>query len=331
MPLVKSTDDDAFVEEVRAVMDDHCRRKREHTSAMIEEYLRRREKQFEDKVRHEIACQEEKARQEKHAHEDATAKVLERLSRAHAQLARVANNLGGLNSSRIQQRYFHRWLHIRAYRRETRGREAQYRLLLSRLSAFHCFGQWRLFVAARREHRQQVRQTKRFNTREKELLQRVDGLTGELDVEKRRSEELDEKLKEAFVRGISALNREAFQALRGDQSEGDIAAIEEILGKSTTQRSSAAASPRKTEVGQTEAPARKESGSGICPVHMLDAERNFYHRCYAPSTCEYGPRKAANAASSHTPFYVRVDSKGVPSYNAGPVIKTQSTRTTGRR
>lgn len=55
---------------------------------------------------------------------------------------------------------------------------------------------------------------------------------------------------------------------------------------------------------------------GICPVHNVDQDGNFYHKCYAKN------RPRAHHVSTHTPFIVRVDpNQGIPVGAAAPVKK----------
>ncbi|CCW66904.1 unnamed protein product [Phytomonas sp. Hart1] len=340
MSLLRSTGDGAFVAEVRAAMEDHGRLGAAQTSAMIEAYLQSREAQMEAQLRQEIAGEAEKAQREREGHDRAREKVLAKLSMVQQTLAQTANGMGNLRKVGILHCFFHRWLEIRRDRQVRLEQLAQFRLYSSQLAASRCFQRWRFLALRRRVQQQQARQKKKWTTHEKALTQKMEDLTRELEAEKHRNAELDGKLRESFLRGVSALNREAFQVLRGEKSDHDIAVIEEILGKELGKSSTTIEGPPPATVSPVEGPRRAERGpasgpslasSGVCPVHRVDNERNFYHRCYAPSTCEYGPPKAANDSAPRMPFHVRIDNTQVPSYNAGPRIRTLPAKTSGRR
>lgn len=358
MPLTVATDDAAFVAEVSHEMDEQCRRNREHNTAMIEEYLRRRLQISEEQMKAKLVEQETRMeatfapiRREKDA-------LAQKLDRTQRQLSNFAGALERAKSALLTERYFNMWTSFRLKRQENR-QKAELLAQTNRVrQVYHYYLEWRLLTSKQQQRRRGEAKAKELRCQLEELNGQIDVFKEQLTAERRRSEEMEDRLKDAFVRGVSALNREAVHALHGARSDVDVAAIEDILSKTGgSRRHSMVAQVTDSGVsnsGQGKDPSILDDGcctpatisgisnlQGICPVHHIDPDRNFYHRCYAPGSCAYGPaeneKDAAGAAAvpKRTPFVVHGNLDAVPNYVAGPQLrivpsKTKPTTSFGR-
>jgi len=210
--------------------------------------------------------------------------------------------------------------------------------------------QWRLIAADRRHKRTANQELLQCRRREEALHGQIDVFKEELQHAHTANEEIEKKLKAAFVKGVCALNREAVFALREGDSVGearpdgsggdDVAAIEEILTRDHSRRHSSTglATPSASfglDMGGVHNPKLSKTActSGVCPVHHVDHDGNYFHRCYAPRSCEYAPGIAgleydpARSASSnpsrrtHQPIIVHADPKAARRYDAGPPLR----------
>lgn len=325
MPLVNAENDESFVLEVGDAVRESCTRTNDHICAMIEEYLRRRIA----KVRSEM----EEARDTQIAQMNAALSAVEAEKAAeqegHAsarrQLAKAAEALQHKDARMRLQHCFFNWKRGVEWRRERRRLANEAGRHQERLSIFHAYAQWRLFATARRNARLEAAELAKRDRREEELLQQLAASTKLLAEEREKNEALNEKLKEAFVRGMCALNREAVQVLHGadEKQEDDVEAIAEILSRDSHSRKLSTPQAKREE-GSSPSSGHNHS---ICPVHQVDQDGYFYHRCYAPGYCvydEHRPRSrtppssssASASAGPPTPFVVRADPRAVRNFNA---------------
>jgi hypothetical protein len=326
MSLVKAESDGSFVSEVSEEVHTSCARLNEHVCAMIEEYLRRRVEQVRCEMRQECDIQIGQVEKELAiAVAEKSAEVAQRAS-VSKQLAEAADVLPRKDSRARMLNCFLSWRRGVERRREHRLLAEEANRHRERLVVFHAYSQWRLFAAARRSAHLEAAELHQRDCREEELLGQIDVYRNLLEEEHKKNEIMNEKLKEAFVRGMCALNREAVQALHGsdDEQQDDVEAIAAILSRDSHSRK--LSTPRGKAEDYTQPGAQHCS---ICPVHQVDQNGYFYHRCFAPGYCEYDnhhprshtPPSSSNVSSTPpSPFVVRADPRAVRSFNAGSSV-----------
>lgn len=310
---MKAVNDADFVAEVAQNVEEECTRMNSHVSCMIEEYLRRRVQQVREDLEgmHNIRTEELKSMLEDSVTQKS--RVEENQKGTVLQLTKVLCTLAHSGERTRTAQLYHGW---RSWTSQRRARRLIAEVQLSKvnaLSVFRSFTQWRLYSAARRQVHERAKQLRVRDCREQELLGQIEIYQKQLAAERERCASLDEKLKEAFLRGMCALNREAVQALHGADDGGheeDVEAIAEILTRDS-QSHRASAVQASNESMQREV-------DGICPVHHLDHSGNFYHRCFAPDTCAYRSEQRSSpppppSSPPHAPFLVRADVRNASS------------------
>lgn len=324
MSLVKAENDDSFVAEVAGEVQASCKGMNEHVSAMIKEYLQRRVEQARRDAQQECNVQVEQIKQTVATAESERAAAEERCAFVKKQLAEAAETLHRKDARLRLLGCFLSWKRGVERRRE-QCRLAEESSRRGRcLAVYQAYLQWRLFAAVRRGTNVEADELKKRESREQELLGQLGAYRELLKTEQAKNETLNEKLKEAFVRGMSALNREAVQVLHGSddkQGDDDVEAIAEILSRSGHSQK-LSTSRDKTE-SMTHSSAQHQS---ICPVHQVDRSGHFYHRCYAPGYCEYyarhsrsrtPPSLSSESPALPSPFVVRADPQAVRNFDAG--------------
>lgn len=355
MPLVNATDDNAFVTEVSEEMDVQARRGREHTAAMIDEYLRRRLAAADEHLAAALSAQEARLRAEFSVVQAGRDGLLAELAASRAQLLRAADAMGRAADAAVARRCLAGWTAHAQRRRADQQRAALEAARTADCHTFRAYLKWRLQAAERRQRQASDKEARQLRCTAAELSGQIEVYREELAAERERGAAADERLRAAFVRGVSALNREAVQVLRGGEggggepAEGDVAAIEEILSRDAATPSAAggAANARSHRgfsssghfgIGAATAAAGAASGhrhqqdDAICPVHHTDAENNFYHRCYAPQSCDYSyPHHHHHRAGDRSvrvapqPFVVRAEPfSNTPSLVVTPASKPAS-------
>lgn len=338
-----SASDTEFVGEVSAHLAQEAERVRTDTAAHIEDYLRRRGQEMREAAELECAHRVAEVQTELWAAAAARDTATSVQQRRSGQLARAQGQAAATAALRCR---FDTWRRWRDGRREACERAALCALFISRQSLYHFFLQWRLFAAARRQTAAQQEEGRRQRGRESELLGQLEAYRAALEKERRRNDELDGRLREAFVKGMTALNREAVSALRGSTAEEDAAAIHDILtgkssllGKSSSSASSEPPPPpsqpladpqrhSRSSFARHQAPAATAPApADVCPVHHTDAAGRYFHPCYDARHCPYGPQASADSSitsgggsSAHQAFVVRADSRSVRSYDAGAPV-----------
>ncbi|CBZ26121.1 conserved hypothetical protein [Leishmania mexicana MHOM/GT/2001/U1103] len=324
MPLVKAETDESFVAEVAENVGGACARMNDHISIMIEEYLRRRTQQVRDDAKQELdaVCKQ----LERRIADAEAAKAAEeaRHHKKKAQVMQAAVELQQMHANLHLERLFHIWRRCADVRRERRRLAEEAHVYIGRLSLFHAYMQWRLFAAALRQKRLEAKEAHKRDCREQELLGQIEGYQRQLEEERAKDASLNEKLKEAFLRGMCALNREAVHVLHGSEEnqDADVEAIAEILSRESHSRH------RSVTPGHMDSSTPSNlHAHGVCPVHHIDAKGNFYHPCFSPGHCEYdrhsgsrAPVSAAVPPSASGPFVVRADPKSARSIDSSPPV-----------
>ncbi|KAG5464103.1 hypothetical protein LSCM1_00283 [Leishmania martiniquensis] len=324
MPLVRAETDVSFVAEVAENVGDACARMSDHVSAMIEEYLRRRTQQVRDDARKELDAVRLQLEQRIADAEAAKAVEGERHQKAKDRVVRVAMALQKMSVKLHLTRLFHTWQHCAGVRRERRRLAEEVHVFIGKLALFHSYTKWRLLAEARRQNRLEAKESHKRDCREQELLGQIEGYQKQLEEERAKDAHLNEKLKEAFLRGMCALNREAVHVLHGSEGneDEDVEAIAEILsGESHSRRRSV------TPVCLDSFAPSNAHTQVICPVHHVDAKGSFYHPCFSPGYCEYDRRPASCAPmssgappSASAPFVVRADPQSAHSLDSSPSV-----------
>lgn len=321
MPLASAEADASFVAEVSGEIRTSCTRMNEQVSSMIEEYLRRRIESVRQEVQQQCDVQLEQMKLRLESIEGEKSVVEGQHASVKHQLAEAAELLRVRCSRTRMLGCFLSWKRDAERRREQRCLAAQSNQRRERLAAFHCYCQWRLFSAARRSAHLEAAALHARDCREQDLQEELKNSQIMLRDEQEKNAKLSEDLKEAFVRGMCALNREAVQVLHGssETQDGDVEAIAEILSRDGHSRRQSAA-PANAEDSMQSIGQR----SSICPVHQVDRSGHFYHRCFAPGHCDYAdhcPRSRTPPSSDVSPappapFIVRADPQSVRSFNA---------------
>ncbi|KPA81227.1 hypothetical protein ABB37_03647 [Leptomonas pyrrhocoris] len=322
MPLVSAENDESFVAEVADEVRATSTRMNEHVCAMLEEYLHRRLGQVRCEMQRECDRQIEHAREEIAAVQAEKAAEEKRHASAKKQLAEAAKALQQRGATAQLLACFVNWMRAVELHKERRRLAEEANRHQERSTTFQRYLQWRLFAAARRSAHLAAVELHERDCREQELQGQIDVYQKTLREEQENNETLNEKLKEAFVRGMCALNREAVQVLHGadDKQEDDVEAIAEILSRDSPSR--------RISIPQNKTEDTPHSNThqhpSICPVHQVDRSGQFYHRCFAPGYCSYDdrrPRSRTPPSSSVSsapppPFVVRADPRAVRSFNA---------------
>ncbi|KAK7199990.1 hypothetical protein NESM_000048000 [Novymonas esmeraldas] len=324
MPLVEAVTDDAFVAEVAEEVSTTCARMNDHVSAMIEEYLRRRVQQVRDSAKQELEVVRQQLEQRIATAEAGKAVEEEQHLRTKARVAQFADTMQRAHTRVHVERAFLTWQRCADLRRARRRMSEELLARTERLGVFRTYVQWRLLAAARRQRRLEVSESQRRGCREQELLGQIEVYQRQLEEERANNVSLSEKLKDAFVRGVCALNREAVQVLHGSEEnqDEDVEAIAEIL------RSESHSRHRSVTPGHVDSSTLSHAHPhGVCPAHLVDSRGVFYHPCYAPGYCEYDrrpqPRPQASsdaAAAAATPFVVRGDLQSTRTVDSGPLV-----------
>lgn len=329
MPLVNAESDESFVGEVADEVRATCTRMNEHVSAMIEEYLRRRVEQVRQEVQQECDAQLDQMRLKITIAEGARATEESRYASLKLRLSDTAEALQQKDAKVRMQGFFLSWRCGAERRRERRRLAEEADRHRERLAAFQCYSQWRLFAGARRSAYLEAQELHKRDCREQELLGQLDVFQKLLRDEQEKNLKLNEDLKEAFVRGMCALNREAVQVLHGadESQEDDVEAIADILSRDTHSRR--LSTPQVKAEDSTRSTTQHQS---ICPVHQVDRSGHFYHRCFAPGHCEYtqyrphscSPPSSNVSPAPPSPFVVRADPRAVRSFNAGSAVPART-------
>ncbi|KAG5488675.1 hypothetical protein JIQ42_00289 [Leishmania sp. Namibia] len=324
MPLVRAETDVSFVAEVAENVGGACARMSDHVSAMIEEYLRRRTQQVRDDAKQELDAVRRQLERRIADVEAAKAAEEECHHKTKARVMQAAVALQQMSAKLHLTRLFHTWQHCSDVRRERRRLAEEAHAHIGKLALFHAYTQWRLLAAARRQNRREAKESHRRDCREQELLGQIEGYQKQLEEERAKDADLNEKLKEAFLRGMCALNREAVHVLHGSEGneDEDVEAIAEILSRESHSRRRSV-----TPVRMDSSNPSNTHTHAICPVHHVDAKGSFYHPCFSPGYCEYDRRPASSAPvssgappSASAPFVVRADPKSARSLDSGPLI-----------
>ncbi|GET93347.1 hypothetical protein, conserved [Leishmania tarentolae] len=324
MPLVKASTDEGFVAEVAESVGGTCARMNDHISAMIEEYLRRRTQQVRDDAKQELdAVREQLERRISDAEASKEAEE-ERHHKKKAQVMQAAVELQKMHEKIHLQCLFHVWRRCADVRRERQRLAQEAHVRIVRLGLFHAYMQWRLFAASLRQKRLEAKEAHKRDCREQELLGQIEEYQRQLEEKRAKDASLNENLKEAFVRGMCALNREAVHVLHGSEEnqDADVEAIAEILSRESHSRHRSVTPGHMDSSTLSNAPTH-----GICPVHHIDAKGNFYHPCFSPGHCEYdrysasrAPVSSAAPPSASGPFVVRADPQSARSIDTNPPV-----------
>ncbi|EPY22471.1 hypothetical protein AGDE_13299 [Angomonas deanei] len=297
---------------------------------MVAEYLSRREKEIESRVRLECAAELTKERellvQERQKNTDL------RLSNEKLTIAlhRLAEALGRANKCYMALRCWKDWEAFTRCEKIASLQDTLEQEYVDRQRAAAVVARWREVAAAARERRRAENSAREALLREEELKGEIEALKEALRKESEARRTVEDKSKADLVKSVAALNREAILSLKGEDGEDDAAAIEEILSShspvsrksSTMLEQSQGASGRLDSRGSLRGSRAVEGASSppFCPVHGVDEEGNFYHKCYNPNACAYGP--SSTRQREFEPFVVeaqhasRTVSAGVPSYRA---------------
>ncbi|KPI84172.1 hypothetical protein ABL78_6778 [Leptomonas seymouri] len=329
MPLVKAEDDGSFIVELADEVRASCERMNKHTCDMVEEYLHRRLEQVRGELERECSLQIEEMKQRVAAVEAEKSAEVKQHASAKRQLSNAAEALRQRSTRMHLLCRFLRW------RRDVEGCRERRRLAeeanrhRERLAVFHMYSQWRLFAAARRSAHLEAVELRKRDLREQELLEQVNGHRKFLQEEKEKNAALSEELKEAFVRGMCSLNREAVQVLHGadGNQDDDVEAIAEILCRDNPSRRLSISQNKMEDSTQFSAYQQPS----ICPVHQVDCNGHVYHRCFAPGYCAYDDhhqrsRTPPSSSFSHgppSPFVVRADPRSVRNFNATSSVPVQ--------
>ncbi|CAJ1037949.1 hypothetical protein Q4I32_007994 [Leishmania shawi] len=324
MPLVKAETDERFVAEVAQSVDGACARMNDHVSGMIEEYLRRRIQQVHDDAKEELDVVRKQLERRIADAEAAKAAEEERHQKTKTQVAQAAVALQQMQAKLHLKPLFHTWRRCADVHRERRRLAVEAHIHIGRLGMFHAYTQWRLFAAACRQNRLEAKEMHKRDCREQELLGQIEEYQRQLEVEREKDSRLSEKLKEAFVRGMCALNREAVHVLHGSEEnqDEDVEAIAEILSRESNSRHRSVA-----PVHMDSSIPSNMHAHDVCPVHHVDARGNFYHPCFALGYCEYDRRQASRSPvssgappSASGPFVVCADLQTARSIDSGPLV-----------
>ncbi|KAG5490149.1 hypothetical protein JKF63_00268 [Porcisia hertigi] len=324
MPLVKAETDEGFVAEVAEEVSTACTRMNSHVSVMIEEYLRRRTQQIRDDAQQALDTVRQQLEGGIADAEAERAAEKERYQKMKARVLQVTVRMQEIHAKHHLTRAFHTWWRCADLRRARRRLAEKVQAHLVRLGLFHVYTQWRVFAATRHQSRLSSHMAHKSDCREQELIGQIEGYQKQLEEERSNNSSLKEKLKEAFVRGMCALNREAANVLhssKGGQEE-DVEAIAEILSHESHSRHH----PVTPGHADNAIPSHTHAHS-ICPVHHVDPRGNYYHPCFAPGYCEYGRRPTPSAAvssgtlpSASGPSVVRADPQSARSIDSSPLV-----------
>ncbi|EPY27450.1 hypothetical protein STCU_05745 [Strigomonas culicis] len=304
---------------------------------MIEEYLRRRTQKIEETVRAEMSAAFAVEQQAWEAERQRARQVAARAERLQHQVLRAAEVLENQSIRITGILAFRKWMSSATERRALREKAAVAEGHARALLMCRAATRWRLFTVAAQEQKRHQAELQASACQHEELRGEVEQLHREIARLQEEKDGAEAKLKAAFMKGMVALNREAAQALHSGEPDGiNEASVEELLGgtpsrtpsqvmlHSGTGKSPALSDgnartsmrdkyPLFTGADGHAADARRVPAvfpvPGVCPVHNIDEDGRFYHKCYAPDSCYYGPRGATRESD---PFEVRADPRKAP-------------------
>lgn len=231
-----SPDDEAFVYSVGRFMNEDFKLLQENVENRIEEYLRRRVLTLTSvwkKEKEMLQAQHDEVLQQ----QKEIASALEiRCSQLLVNQRQCANKLCRVREENAMTRCFEKWKQWAVCRAQQKLEIEKIRNRNERFLLHQIWGRWRLSSAAKLLRK---RQEVLMRSRERKLLSESTQLRNKLEETELRQKEADEQTKTAFVRGVSALNREALQVLRGTTGEDEAEAIESILRGDPTFSSAA--------------------------------------------------------------------------------------------
>lgn len=204
-----------FLQDVGRGIDTHTSRMREDIIAMLSFYIRRQLSSIRQSLRQEAERREEALMDEKAKAEALVGVAQESVQKQKTVLQDMVAMLGEAQRRLWCQRRFRSWRDWLARKQQQRRISGNLERFSNTLRAYHIYTQWRLFAAARRQHKITLADQMQWRCRETELLAQVEALKEIVEAERRRSDGLEEKMKMALVRGVCALNKEAVQVLRG--------------------------------------------------------------------------------------------------------------------
>lgn len=221
------TEEDAkFIRGVVDFMHDDFQAVEKNVEKRIEEYLRQRVLALNVEAQKEVETLQNQHNDEIRKQKEIV-KALE--LRCHQLLGKrkdFSKILHQLRPQAVAVKHFEKWKTWAIRHAEHRRLSDILFLSNQRVSMRQCWGAWRLFCAVRVLRK---RQEVLMRSRERQLVAETAALKSQLEKAAKRQKEADEQTKTAFVRGVSALNREALQVLRGETGENDAETIASIL------------------------------------------------------------------------------------------------------
>nr|CCC93875.1 unnamed protein product [Trypanosoma congolense IL3000] len=319
---------DEFLRAIGNNVDVHTTRMRDDILHMLSHYMKQQRRHIRNALRNEATLRENELIEKRHKAEAALESARRTIERQNECIRHVATVLWGANSRCWLQRLFSDWKMWLLKRRQHRRGIALMGCFTNITCAFHAYTQWRLLAAARRHHRLALAEQLQWKRNEAELKGQVQALGKIAEEERRSKEDVEDKLRTAFIRGVCALNKEAVQVLKGSR-QSDEAQLSPPKPSGTPPPSATA----PTQLESHWAPKVSDHPSGSCdkypprstfsqdtvrecPSITAGTSHIQYHMCYAPSSCAYSAK-----ILPHQPFVVSVDPSAVRSYGEVPSTK----------
>ncbi|SCU72626.1 uncharacterized protein TEOVI_000420400 [Trypanosoma equiperdum] len=337
---------EGFLHDVGCNVDVYTSRMREDILTMLGRYVNQQHQSIKESLHAEAVRRENAILDERRKIEVTAVGALREVERQKETMSRLVGGLGNANRRMWMQKRFHDW---ELWVLRKRHRKKLYKTIechINGIRAYHVYTQWRLLAAARRHHRLAVAEQSQWKCSEAELVGQLEVLNKVIEEERRHSENLEEKMRTAFVRGICALNKEAVQVLKGAQLADPQASPLCPGGMRATRTSPPRygatrgvsnifdGSTFHTGAGTTMTAGRTADAEDATPLtgQFLPEIRDCsptptkttparvtpprHHACYAPATCAYSARTLP-----HQPFVVSVDPAAVRSYGDVPASK----------
>lgn len=231
-----SVEDTTFTRDVVNSMHDDFQALEKRFEKRIGEYLRRRVSMLNAETQKEIEVLQNQHNGEVQELKEVVKALQLRCFQLLEKQKEYAHMLHLLRPEGVMIKYFERWKGWAERRLQQRRVSELLQCSNQRIHIRQCWGAWRLFSAAKVLRR---RQEVLMRSRERQLIAETNTLKNQLEITEKRQKETDEQTKAAFLRGVSALNREALQVLRGEPGENETEAIASILrGDATISPSS---------------------------------------------------------------------------------------------
>lgn len=304
-----SSADVAFTRELDSGMESDFTSMRQKIVSQVEEYLKRRTAELDSAFQAERQRLLDAHQDEMRVVEGSVLQLKLRLDRHRTQRSGCIDSLAQERAKALLKHWWSIWKS--GAQRSILLKKAAVTLECStnRATLQSRWATWRLWAS---KQTLQKRHEVYVQSRERKLRAELNAAKAALSSLERKRSEVDEQTKEAFVRGVCALNREAVQVLHvGQTGDDETEAIESILrGTPSTSSHHAPLAAKELPPSDSSRFSSSCATGRVCPVHHVDEDGVFYHKCYSSRAPHAA---AAQSTSAHRSFVIRVDpNDGVP-------------------